>query len=218
MDEQRFPLFAPGDILDIDGIEFVDIVLYAIIYGLCRTTGYCFASNDYLSKRLKISSRSIQRSMKRLHGFNLIFAEFDDNNRRIYLVRHDTVVTGVTTAVSLQDDASIFLINKNNKKKVTFEEEIIEAYKNYPIKKGKTVGVKKLTKQIKTPEDFELLQIAIRNYALECKDKEPQYIKHFSTFASCWQDYLEISESKKSSGFVAMKFVDGKLVPVSEEE
>lgn len=60
MDDQAFPLFAPGDILEIEGIEFVDVVLYAVIYGLCRKEGYCFASNEYLSKRMKISPRSVR--------------------------------------------------------------------------------------------------------------------------------------------------------------
>lgn len=206
MDEKRYPLFAPGDILDIEGIEFVDVVLYAVIYGLCKTTGFCFATNEYLANRMKISSRSIQRSMKRLHDFELIFAEFDDNNRRIYLSRHDIPVVGGTTAVSPQDDSSIFLINKNNKTKRSFEGEILEAYKNYPLKKGKTIGVKKLVKAIKTPEQLSELQIAIRNYATECKGKEPQYIKHFSTFASCWQDYVTVE--KKKSDFVVVNLID----------
>lgn len=156
--------------------------------------------------------------MKRLHGFGLIFAEFDDNNRRIYLSRHDTPVVGGTTAVSPQDDSSIFLIKEVNKTtKPSFEEKIIEAYKNYPLKKGKTVGVRKLVKQIRTEESLNQLLLAIKNYAAECRDKEPQYIKHFSTFAGCWQDYIEVSESKASSKYVAMEFVDGKLVPVSQD-
>jgi Helix-turn-helix domain len=217
MSDKQFPLFAPGDILDIDGIEFVDVVLYAVIYGLCRTTGCCFASNAYLANRLKICTRSIQRSMKRLHGFNLIFAEFDDNNRRIFLVRHDQLVTGVTTDESHQDPSSIFLINKINKQRLNFEDQIIEAYKTYPIKKGKTVGVKKLSKQIKSEEDLELLKKAIQNYALECKDKEPQYIKHFSTFASCWQDFIEL-DTKSKPTFAAFKMIDGKLVSVTDDK
>lgn len=198
MEEKHFPLFAPGDILEVEGIELIDVVLYAVIYGLCRKEGYCFASNDYLSKRLKVCARSIQRSMKRLHGLNLIFAEFDDNNRRIYLKRHDSPVMGGMTHESLQTDSSIFLINKYNKaSKHSFESQIAEAYKNYPLKKGKTVGVKKLSKQIKSEEDLSQLILAIKNYAAECKGKEPQYIKHFSTFASCWQDYITV-ETKKS--------------------
>lgn len=208
MDEKRYPLFAPGDILDIEGIEFVDVVLYAVIFGLCKTTGFCFATNEYLANRMKISPRSIQRSMKRLHGFGLLFAEYDDNNRRIFLSRHDVHVMGVTTDTSPQADSSIFLINKLNKTKQSFEREILEAYKNYPLKKGKTIGVKKLVRQIQSPEQLSELQIAIRNYAAECKGKEPQYIKHFSTFANCWQDYVTVE--KKKSDFVVVNLVDGE--------
>jgi hypothetical protein len=215
MESKHFPLFAPGDILEIEGIELIDVVLYAVIYGLCRKEGYCFASNDYLSKRLKVCARSIQRSMKRLHGFNLIFAEFDDNNRRIYLKRHDSPVMGGATPESPQTDSSIFLINKSNKaSKQSFESEIAEAYKNYPLKKGKTIGVKKLAKQIKSEEDLSQLILAIKNYAAEVKSTDRQYIKHFSTFASCWQDYIEVQTSKKND-FTVVNLLDQEI-PTSE--
>jgi len=222
MDKKYFPLFAPGDILEIPGIEFVDVVLYAVVYGLCKSTGCCFASNEYLADRLKVSKRSIQRSLKRLHGFDLLFAEHDENNRRIFLKRHvmsvmgdDTPVTGGMTQVSHQNAPSLLLINKDNKQNgALFLKAIEEAYKNYPLKKGKTVGVKRLLRQINSEEKLNQLRQAIKNYASECKGKEPQYIKHFSTFANCWQDYLEAPSPAKSD-WVPMKLVDGKLVPVT---
>lgn len=226
MEANQYPLFAPGDILDIEGIDPLDIVLYAIIYGLCKTTGYCFASNQYLANKLRLHPRSIQRTMKKLHGFNLIRSETDGSNRRIYLVRGDmgvmggdTDVMGGTTNLSHQGGPSIFLINKDNKireTKITFEEQIEELYKNYPLKKGKTVGVKKLAKEIKTEEQLKKLETAIKNYSLECKGSDPKYIKHFSTFAGCWQDYLE-APTRRSS-WAAVKLVDGKFVSADEQD
>lgn len=222
----QFPLFAPGDILDIEGIEFSDIVLYAVIYGLCKTTGYSFASNEYLGKRMKVSVRSIQRSMKRLHGFNLIFAETDGNNRKIFLKNRDMPVIGHDVdgtlsmpAVSHLEDSSIFLINKDNKSrsKVSFKTEIEELYKMYPNKKGKSKGLIKLCKDINTKDDLSLLTAAIQNYAAECKTNktEVQYIKHFSTFANCWQDYIEPTLTAKPNWQV-VKLVNGKLVSNDE--
>lgn len=227
MESLHYPLIAPGEILNVEGITHSDIVVYAVLYGLMQLKGYCWATNSYLAVRLNISERTVQRHLKNLQDLSLIRIESVNALRKIYPVNDTTKLsqpttnlTQDTTELSPQNDPSIFLIKKDNKKasKADFEKEILEEYKNYPLKKGKTIGVKKLTKQIKTPEDLELLKTAIRNYSDEVKSSDRQYIKHFSTFASCWQDYIEISEFKKSSGFVAMKFVDGKLVPVSEEE
>jgi DNA-binding Lrp family transcriptional regulator len=211
MESKHFPLIAPGEILDVEGINHADIVVYAVLYGLMRLKGYCWANNGYLATRLHISERTLQRHLRRLQDMSLIRIESINSERKIYMVESDlmrsegmtdmspmTNLTPATTNLSSDDDSSIFLIKKDNKQtKVSFEEQILEAYKNYPLKKGKTIGVKKLAKQIKSEEDLSQLILAIKNYATECKGKEPQYIKHFSTFASCWQDYVTV-EKKKS--------------------
>lgn len=201
MDQQHFPLYAPGDILSIKEIDHKDIVLFMVIFGMMRLEGYCWATNEYLCNRMGWSERSLQRSLKILQSADLIRIVIDGPNRKIYPVKYDAypVKQSQSTPSNLSgsNDSSIFLINKDNKtNKVSFEEAIKEAYKNYPLKKGKTIGVKKLVKQIKTPEQLELLQIAIRNYAIECKGKDQQYIKHFSTFASCWEDYTTVEAPK----------------------
>lgn len=212
MDQQHFPLYAPGDILSIKGIDHKQIVLFMVIFGMMRLEGYCWATNEYLCNRLGWSERSLQRSLKILQSVGLIRVVIDGPNRKIYPVKYDAypVKSSQTTPSNLSgyDDPSIFLINKHNKQtsKQSFEGEILEAYKNYPLKKGKTIGVKRLVSQIKTPERLSELQIAIRNYAAECKGKEPQYIKHFSTFASCWEDYITVE--KKKSDFVVVNLVD----------
>jgi len=64
-------------------------------------------------------------------------------------------------------------------------------YSKYPRKVGKTPGLKKLTRQIKTIEDYHLLTKAVENYAIHCSTlrTEPQFIKHFSTWVSEWRDW-----------------------------
>lgn len=212
-----YPLFCPGDIQDIPGITHLDIVLFANLYGLFQAKGYCWASNEYLEQRLRVSERTLQRSLKNLQDLGLITIEFEENNRRIFSNRPVKFVAppvthdGPPRQICRQDEVS----SSNNKIRETYSQEILELYQQYPLKKGKTVGLKKLTNQIKTKEDLELLQIAIRNYAEEVKDSDPKYIKHFSTFASCWRDYTEVT--KKKSTYHKIILVDGKLVPVSED-
>lgn len=224
MEIQEYPIIAPGEILRIDGISHSDIVVYAVIYGLMQLEGYCWAKNGYLSSRLNISDRTLQRHLKKLQGLNLLRVENITGGRKIYPVNNGTLPRQswrqMTTNLSPEGDSSIYLIKKDNIsiKKSEIETKIELLYKNYPIKKGKTVGVKRLLRQIKSDEDLKQLEKAIKNYASECKGKEEQYIKHFSTFAGCWQDYLEASPKSKNNEWTVTKIVDGKLVSLDDND
>lgn len=70
--------------------------------------------------------------------------------------------------------------------------DLEKLYEGYPRKKGKTPGLKKLSKDILSIEDYEQLAAAIQNYAQEVAGKEPQYILHFSTFAGQWRDWVHV--------------------------
>lgn len=70
------------------------------------------------------------------------------------------------------------------------DQDLEQAYKAYPLKEGKTRGLVKAKAQVKTQEDLVRFQAAIANYARKVRDYEPRFIKHFSTFMGCWQDYL----------------------------
>ena len=223
MEDQDYPIIAPGEILRIEGINHSDIVVYAVIYGLMQLEGFCWAKNGYLASRLNISERTLQRHLKKLQGLSLIRVESHQYGRKIYPVNNGNLPrqswSKVTTNLSSETDSSIFLIKKDNIsiKKSEMELAIEEAYKSYPNKKGKTVGMRKLVSQIKTEESLNQLILAIKNYADECKTNktEPQYTKHFSTFANCWQDYIEPTLTAKPNWQV-VKLVNGKLVSNDE--
>lgn len=70
--------------------------------------------------------------------------------------------------------------------------DLEKLYQGYPRKKGKTPGLKKLTKEILSEKDFEELAAAVKNYAKEAATKESQYVMHFSTFASQWRDWIDV--------------------------
>jgi hypothetical protein len=63
-------------------------------------------------------------------------------------------------------------------------------YKAYPRKQGKTKGLKRLSREIKTQTDFENFQLAVSNYNRETLSVENQYKKHFSSFVSEWRDWI----------------------------
>lgn len=62
----------------------------------------------------------------------------------------------------------------------------------YPRKEGRTVGMRRCQSQVKTKKQYEALERAITNYARICRahQTDVKYIKLFSTFMSCWKDFL----------------------------
>lgn len=64
-------------------------------------------------------------------------------------------------------------------------------YRAYPKKIGKKKGIDVCKRQIKTEEDFKALCQSVQKYAKYCAGKDPQYIKHFSTFMGEWRDWLD---------------------------
>lgn len=68
-----------------------------------------------------------------------------------------------------------------------------EIYQLYPRHEGKSEGLKRCKKEIKTPEDFDLLKTAVTRYRTHVAKKktEPEFIKLFSTFMTSWRDCLD---------------------------
>lgn len=64
-------------------------------------------------------------------------------------------------------------------------------YQYYPRKIGKKKGLQKLKKV--PPDKRSLLYQAVLNYRNYCISQEldPQFIKHFSTWAGEWEDWIE---------------------------
>ena len=87
-------------------------------------------------------------------------------------------------------------LNNIKPKKTAFNLESV--YSMYPLKRGKSRGIAKLQKAITSQEQYENLTRAIENYAAICKTEntKPKYIKHFSTFAGEWEDYVDITVPK----------------------
>lgn len=88
-------------------------------------------------------------------------------------------------------------VKEKNTTPSAFDFEI--PYATYPLKKGKTPGFKKLSRDVKTEVDFENLKKASINYAEETKlnNTPQQFIKHFSTFANQWRDWVDFVPSAK---------------------
>lgn len=81
------------------------------------------------------------------------------------------------------------------------DHDLLAVYGLYPRKRGKTLGIGKARRQIKTLEDLERFKQAVLNYRklIEAEDTDIQYVLYFSTFLSQWEDFLddEVMESAK---------------------
>lgn len=73
------------------------------------------------------------------------------------------------------------------------DEFINRAYGLYPRKLGKSDGIKKLQKDLKTEADCKLFFMALNRFIEHHKkvETEPCYIPYFSTFVSTWRDWLD---------------------------
>lgn len=68
-----------------DSINSTDKLIYGIIGVLSNNKGYCYANNDYLSKQLNLSKRTITNSIGKLKKARYIKVENEKNIRKIYL-------------------------------------------------------------------------------------------------------------------------------------
>lgn len=103
---------------------------------------------------------------------------------RNYILTSGEVTKNVTQSV---DDAGG---NQEVTKIVTLDFDSI--YAKYPRKQGKSLGMKKCKAQIKTAVRFDLLNKALGNFASYHRrmGTEPQFLPHFSTFMTSWEDWL----------------------------
>jgi len=77
----------------------------------------------------------------------------------------------------------------NSRLPSTYSSEFEEIYEQYPRKEGKKPGHRIYHRDIKTPEDRDLLLKAIKNYTTKKAGTESQYLKHFGTFMGEWRDW-----------------------------
>lgn len=65
----------PSQVFEDDRLEHSETVFYALLSGIAWNDGYCYASNDYLAKRMKVDERTIRKWLERLENFGYIHRE-----------------------------------------------------------------------------------------------------------------------------------------------
>ena len=72
-------------IVKSNSINSTDKLVYGVIKALTNNLGYCYASNDYISKKVNLSKRTITKSISNLRNANYIRVETINYQSNIYL-------------------------------------------------------------------------------------------------------------------------------------
>ena len=75
-----------SSIVKSNAINSTDKLVYGIIKALTNNLGYCYASNDYISKKINLSKRTVSKAISNLKRANYIRVETINYQRNIYLV------------------------------------------------------------------------------------------------------------------------------------
>lgn len=75
-------------IVKSNSINSTDKLVYGVIKALSNNLGYCYASNDYISKKVNLSKRTISKSISNLRKANYIRVETINYQRNIYLTNN----------------------------------------------------------------------------------------------------------------------------------
>lgn len=162
------------------------LFFYVLTYAGKKNSNQISLNLDFTIEKLKQKKQEIISGIEKLESLGILTVVVSDSSRTntdlCTTIRNDTIRNDTIRYVTTQ----------------AFDFE--SAYNLYPLKKGKTPGLKKLSRDIKTEADFENLQKAVFNYSEEIRlnNTPPQFIKHFSTFANQWLDWVDFIPSAKN--------------------
>lgn len=173
-----------SDFFDFDFEEKMAWV-YCLSIASQKNSGQILINLDHATKVCGFKKEKFLKSLEKLSNINCLI--FNDTSTLRPRNAHDT-----STCATEQTEHNKTEHNKTEQetaKDLNFE----YAYNLYPLKKGKSKGLAKMSKEIKTQFDLDNFIKAIQNYKKDIAANKTQskYIKHFSTFCSEWKDWLD---------------------------
>lgn len=142
---------------------------------------------DWLADTARLSQRLILETIDELIKKGLVLCQTPGGNQATPSGNH-LETTGTTTLHYKQT------LQTNTTAQFTLSDtDLDKLYAMYPRKIGKTLGFKKLRKELKSLADVEAFKEAIRRYEEELakNNTDAKYIKHFSTFVNHWRESLD---------------------------
>ena len=108
----------------------------------------------------------------------------------------------------------------DNIKKINKENLIVENFNEiwnkYPNKDGSKSAFSHFKQSVKTPEDFENIQKALKNYLSSRKVKEG-FVKNGSTWFNNWKDWINFEEPEVKKDIIVFSTEESKIVKAYKE-
>jgi len=73
------------NVIEDKELNSTDKVVYGLVKALSNDKGYCFATNDYIGKRLNLSKSTISNTISKLKSLDYIKTKPVDYQRRIFI-------------------------------------------------------------------------------------------------------------------------------------
>jgi hypothetical protein len=137
---------------------------------------------EWLADTVKISPKAIVSAIEALSKRMLVH----------YQQPTGTQLTSLGSPTDRQTD----ITNRQTNSIAQFalsDSDLEELYILYPRRIGKIVGFRKLRKDLQSLHDVEDFKKAVQAYKTHCEKEglEEKFIKHFSTFANQWREWLD---------------------------
>lgn len=172
-------------------------IVFEIMYFANSKTGRCSFNATSLRTKYCINTRQmacilramiVHKLLKRGGAKGEYFCVFTwDDVSTAYQQRINSVSTACKERATLTIEENRVDKNRTN----MFDFDVV--YDHYPRKDGKSVGMRKCKANIKTQKQYDQILQASKNYAKHCEYEktEKKFIKQFSSFMSCWEDWVD---------------------------
>lgn len=177
-----------------------ELGLLLIISSLCAEKGFCYASNEYLSKLFKTTETTITRKIRKLKDKNYITVEYKkrgseiiERKLRLTKMSVDRLQICKPTAYKnvKENNISIKNININNKKKEIYKEKRYFENENLNELFNEFLQMRKKLKAINSDRAIQMLLNKLNNYDDDTKIKMIE-----KSIVNSWKGIFELKDTK----------------------
>jgi hypothetical protein len=162
------------------------VLLFLIGYAAKDNKSEFTISLEFLSDKIKLEKKTILMIIKKLQQIQIL---------------HGICTEPYGICTNPNESVANVTNERNERTNVTniTASDFEAAYNLYPLKKGKSEGLKRLVKDLKTKDDLDIFVKSIENYKKDIllNKTESKYIKHFSTFVNSWRDWIDYQPTGK---------------------
>lgn len=124
-------MFIPPVVCDNVNLTRTDLLLIGLIVSFTKNKEYCFASNKYFADKIKVSSRTISKSLSNLRKMNYIAIEYENYKRKIYNKVWNDNSRGIDKDFYAPLEESYSYNNKYNNIKKNINNKAPDWFENY---------------------------------------------------------------------------------------